>query len=312
MPDNNKVVLPKQNLFPADPKYINHTYGVLLKYPDTATSLHYEIECKFCQHTYDNDFILSLNRKQVFVNDEIPEIKLYQMADQMAKAFYPVLLRVGRDDKKIKAIANYQDIAARCEQTYNQLSRDFDGDLASAFAEQYFRQYSNINTLTERLENELFYKLYCFPLYGSYSSELAKNSEYSFPFNTADNDPILKIAHRIEPDYTADYKIIVNLKSIAAASTESDLFDGKVSFNAQYDLYADDQTVCSILGSAAYQGISGERNKIEFEVYHLDPENRIPQPKAKEQQVTTAKQQDSIIIESDVREKKKSFWNIFN
>jgi len=312
MATEKKVILQNGNLLAFNPRYINNTYGVLINYPEKEITVHYEIVCRYCGYINDYHFLFSLDRKQVFINNKVPEMKLYQMADDMAKAFYPVELCISNTEKVIKKIENYTEIVERCQQAYNQIANGYGGDLASTFSQQFKKQYSNPNILKDRFQNELFYKLFFFPLYKRYTPQLTAVSAFSFPFDMDSEDPLLQISHQISPDYTYDDKIMVNLNSTALPAENTSAENNDTSFEACYQLYANDYTISSITGKAICNNAMGEKSTMEFEMYHLDAETRVKPVVTLSKPVESIPGTRSIIVESAEVKKVRSFWGIFN
>ena len=84
------------NLLSFNPINIHDFYGVLIKYSHKGTTIHYEIECNFQKYLNNGDYILSINRKDVLINNEPPDKKMYELATELAKSLYPVLLQIDR------------------------------------------------------------------------------------------------------------------------------------------------------------------------------------------------------------------------
>lgn len=305
METERKITLGNENYLSFHPERIRHTYGVLLKYPEKDISVHYEIECRYERNAGDYHFLLSLNRKQVFVNNEVPAMKLYQMADVMVKAFYPVELYINKTDLEIKKIGNHAEIIERCQQAEEQLAVRYKGELADTFFKQFTKQYTNGNILTDRLMNELFYKLYFFPLYQRYTADFSVVSNFRFPFSEDQENPLLEITHQISPVYTDTELIKIDLKGSPLDEQGNPLSENmEIGFQASYYLYGDDHTISMITGKAFYQTIMQKKSTIEFEVYHLDAEKR-------NKELVTGNNVNTLTAPAEV-EKKKSFWNIFN
>lgn len=311
MEGDHKIILPHGNSLSFHPERIKHRYGMMISYPEKGTSVHYEVICQYLKNINDSHFLLSMDRQQVFVNNAAPKLKLYQIADSMAKAFYPMELYINSKSLEIRKIGNYPQIAARCGETLKLLKTQYEGDLAASFFEQYEKQYSNVNILTDRLQDDLFYHLYFFPLYANYTEELTAISEINFPFDLDRDKPLLQVEQQINP-YAVDHKIEIRLKSINPG--REDNLDPDFGFEACYRLYNDDHNISSITGKAFHHFNQDKKSTIEFEMYHLDPDDRQLHDDSKESSVQTStdsNNKDSFIISSD-KVKKKSFWNIFN
>lgn len=302
-----KVILERDNFLSFHPECIDHTYGVLVRYPEKDIVMHYEIACQYKQQVGDGHFLMSMDRKQVFINREIPDLKLYQMADIMVKAFYPIELIVSKTDLQVKKINNHPEILTRGQQAEQQLKLRYEGELADTFAQQFNRQYSNSNILMDRLQQELFYKLFFFPLYTRYDGESKAVSEFSFPLNTDQDDPLLQVTQTLSPAYTNDDMLELHVKGIPYKDAATPV--NEAGFEACYHLYASDHTIRLLTGTAFYKTKEGKKSTIEFEIYHLDPEKREEKKSIITPVATTA---GTFFIDPVETRKKRSFWNIFN
>ena len=85
-------------------------------------------------------------------------------------------------------------------------------------------------------------------------------------------------------------------------------------FTAQYQLYAEDHTIYSIIGSANYIDKENKPAEIEFEVYHLNEEERDVKGKTSFKKIINSSEHNrqSLIIGVTEKPIKKSIWSFFS
>lgn len=298
----NKPILLYNNQLLFNPVGICHTYGVLVNYCHKKITLHYEIECRFQNYTNNGNYLLFLNRKQVFINDKLPQNKLYEMADEMAKTIYPVILHINKDNKIID-IVNYKEILTRKKSTLQRLSEYFKGDTAQTCLSNFERHCSNPNIIIRALESDLFYKLLFLPLHTLYTTYLTVEltTELSFGENKL---PFTTMA-KLNPNYSEKEKVVIDVCGV----------NDNAKFVMQYQLHAEDHTVFSIIGSATYAEKENEEDKMELEIYHLNPEkrmvNRVNSFTNIRKRLSGDKESSIIIEAKEAKPMRKSFWGIF-
>ena len=257
-----EIVFFNNNMLLSVPANINNRYGVELNFGNNK--IHFEIIYRYIQRVSQEEFQLSIDRGQVYVNNVQPKGKLYQMADKMGKVIYPIVINMDRE-KRITGIANHQEIITRCKKAQQQLSTYYTGEYAERYIRLFEKQYMNSNNLINHLERELFFRLYFLPIQGEYSG-FSKSSIYNFPFG--DNRNIIcQLDINLEPLVTKHGKIVTHI------STREENTD--LCFQATYLLYPDDHSVFSIIGSLRFEDNNKRKKNVMFEIYHLNPDERV-------------------------------------
>lgn len=264
-----KKIIIHNNVLGFKPDYITNDYGLTITYPTKKLKIHYQARLNFHKQLNENDRIFSIDRKQLFVNNQLPDIHLYEMADKMAKSIFPVIFRIDKNNEII-VIENYDGISNRCNSLVRELSHYYKDETAEKIISNFKKQYSNAFFLSNQLQEDLFYKLLFFPLHKQYTSELKAETKYSFRFGQKKAIPFL-LLHQIQPEYTDSGKLIVNLKSIDNIEN-SQIFQN--TFEASYQLYPEDHSIMSIMGKAIITDDRSVKEIIEFELYHLNVEQR--------------------------------------
>ncbi|WP_433812737.1 hypothetical protein [Flavobacterium johnsoniae] len=266
--------------------------------------VHYEVEinCK-TSNTY-NDFIFEINRKQVYINNKVPNLLVGQMLEKCAKVIFPIKI-IPAEDGTISEIENHKEIVQR----WNSLKEHLGSYYYSEAAYKILNNVQNIILNKQKLERSLnkdwFFHLYFSPLYIDYPLQTPQTYKWKSP--VLGNQSIdYKVNHTIDEYYTSTGKIIINAKgkSIDERSIEEflqgiDYPKAKLQgiscktleseMEVKYKLYAEDRSIFSI-SSTYHTKISDTKNKIQkISLYHLienedfRPDSDVGARRAKEQ-----------------------------
>lgn len=297
--EQEEIILYNKNILFFAPYNINNRYGVIIDLGENR--IHYEVEIKYIGHLTPDVFRISIDRKQVYINNQEPHFKLYEMADQMAKSIYPLILDINKE-KKIQAIANYQDIRQRSTDVQKRLSQYFVGEYANKYIQTFKKHVNNPNTLINHLENELFYQLFFLPIQGLYDEQLTRKTQYSHlsEMNTITiYDLNVELNHR----YTESGKIIAKIHS-------TEVLDANISFEAEYRLYPEDHSIFSMRGNLILLNDKNKACNTHFEIYHLNTSERIiKRGIINHKKLSSIKGQQEKT--SNALKKQKRIWNIF-
>ena len=279
------------------PMNFNHRYGVIFQFP--KDKMHFEIDCIYTGRIPDDVYQITINREQVYINEKEPDSMMYEAADKMAKAVYPLVLHINRE-RKIEEISNYTEIVERCEKVKEELPKYYAGEYAEKHIGQFEKHYNSPNDLINCIENDLFYQLFFLPIQGLYEN-LQKTMQHQFVFGK--NGKInCNVETRIEPTYTESGKLVARVVG-------TEMQNNKPCFEAEYRFYPEDNSIFSIVGYLTNASDEQEEtaSRVDFEIYHLNPEKRVFRniiPKYKMLYLTDEK--------TDAVEKKRSFWDMFS
>ena len=278
------------------PMNFNHRYGVVFQFP--KDKVHFEIDCIYDGRITDDVYQITINREQVYANEQAPNTKMYEIADQMAKAVYPLVLHINRE-RKIEEIHNYQEIVQRCAEARKKLPEYYQGEYAEKYIDLFEKHCSNPNSLINHMESNRFYQLFFLPIQGLYE-KLKKTVEHQFIFDKS-GEINCNLEVTLEPKYTEWGKLVAH---VVGKSVQN----GKTCFEAKYFLYPEDNSIFAIQGHWAHASDEqAEASRVNFEIYHLNPEQRVFKniiPKYKMLYLTEEKK--------EAVEKKRGVWGIFS
>lgn len=267
-------------------------YGVVLHLK--KSKVHYEIEFTYKGIVSEGIYQIAIDRKQVYVNDKKPSQKLYEMADQLSKAVYPLLLDIN-SEQKIEKIANHNEIVHRCKEAQMKLSQYYVGEKAREYFRLYQKHYENPNVLINNIENDLFYQLFTLPIHGSFENQQRK---IQYDFVSSNDSASCNLVVTLDPAQEKSGKLTVRVIS-------EEKQDTLPCFETEYRLHPGDHSIFWIRGHLCKKNDSQIPCRTDFEIYHLNPKES-----------KTDKSGSFSLVEGELSEsqkkKKSRFWDFFS
>lgn len=253
----NPVILDNQN-FISTPQNLDGRYGVTTYCKDNK--IQYEITVTYKGHTPSDEFIFYINRKQLYINDNEPDLLLYEMANKMSKAFFPMLIGINNQGQ-VFSIYNYQEIQERSKEIVKELRQYYVGEYAEKYINNFQINCTNVNTIIKNIRNEIFLKLFFFPIYGNYDKNLLTRREliwydkYNIKYEES-------LSISIYPYYNRTGKLKLYVKPEKKETTSPFI-------NAEYRLYPNDNSIAMIIGEIALFNVKKELVVTKVEIIHL-------------------------------------------
>ncbi|GGF16045.1 hypothetical protein [Flavobacterium limi] len=300
----------------------NRIYGLTcqnFENDSLISSIHYEIQM-LCIHSYENNFFsYEINRKQVYIDNTAPDLKIEQIADSCAQAIFPVQIKIS-EDRKIVEITNHNDIKKRWLVIKDKLSKYYEGHIITQILNKVETTFSDKALLSESICKTWFFHLYFRPIYNTYTKNKSLNFVWESP--VFGNQIIsYDVQQTIEEYYSATDKLFINIKgkSIDKRSV-NELLNGysypksemsgiktqplESEMEIQYKLYGEDQSIFSVIGTYKTKITQKKYKTTQIEIYHL-PENSSFRPSSQPKQ----KNISYWINEEEPKKKKSGFWN---
>jgi hypothetical protein len=319
-----KVFIEKETAIQLNGFNPSRAYGFTCQHFENDTlisSIHYQADVQ-CIQSSDNSFFFEVNRKQVYVDNVAPDLKIEQIADACSQAIFPVRIKVGPEGNMID-IVNHNDIKARWFPIKERLSKYYTGNLVQEILLRMEATLVDKILLKEAIGEMWFFHLYFKPLYTRYKQNEPQHDIWESP--AFGNQTIAYgIQQTIGEYYSATDKILVNIqgnsvdeRSIEEVVSRCNYPKSKMAgmkakplesqMQVQYKLYGEDRSIFSVIGTYKTTITEKKHKTTQVEIYHL-PENGSFRPPVKE------KQRDmSFLFEEDIPVKEKGgFWNKFN
>jgi hypothetical protein len=260
---------------------------------ELSNTVHYEIEVECIQSHYNN-CIFEINRKQVFIDQQAPDLKIEQIAEACAQAIFPIRVKIDQEGSIVE-IVNHKAIKQRWIPIKERLLKYYQGNIVPEIILRSETVLLNENLLEKSICKNWFFHLYFKPLYIGYTPD--KLHDYIWESPVFGNQIIkYDVNHTIEEHYSATDKIFINAKGKSIDErTIDEVLNGcsypkskmagivvaplKSEMEVQYKLYGEDRSIFSIIGSYKTK-ITEQKQKItQVEIYHL-PENSSFRPQS--------------------------------
>jgi hypothetical protein len=254
------------------------SYGVCIQNfdnDDLKHTIHYEIEVICIVNNVDHSFVFELDRKQVYINNIEPDLKIEKIATKAGSALFPIQIKTNLHGQ-IAAIVNYKAIKKRWLLVKQDIEDYFKGGMAQKIVDNIETILFNEEDFKQSLYKNWFFTLYFSPLYMIYNATLKRQVKRDYPI-FGDKTAQYEAIHRLNNKYTSSSKIAITIEGKATdvrtieevISGESDLksqFNPEVvsiasEFELQYFLNINDNSINSINGSFKTK-INNANNKI--------------------------------------------------
>lgn len=296
------------------PSLLKHRYGMLIRYFEgeaETLKLHYGISLSGVGDATGGLAAVTIDREQVYINNQAPQLLAEQMADAMGKCLFPVKVQVHANGS-MGAVLNDAEIQARWRKAKPAMEQYYKGDVADSVFNLMEAQLSSERYITGSLKKDLFFALYFQGMYDHRLTGAGSRTELHFPF-TAFGTPV-GFAVTASPEEAANGKIGIQLKGackddrsfrdiINKKILASDPGGSKVQGNIDlvYKFYPETHIIYSIVGFV--QLSDGQQSRsIAIELFHQPGNNTEARAQRKPQQN---------IIEEEQVVTRKPFWALF-
>lgn len=269
------------NLFPVR-FYTQKTYGYTLENYEgdlLKNKIHYEVDAVYKKNDF-NFKIIEINRKQVYINQKMPDVAVEQLLDKIAQNIFPIALQIN-DTGEIKAIANHNKIKERWRITKDELTNYYKKEQSDAIIKKADLCFNNEKELIGMLSKNWFFNLFFKPIYGNYPKEKEIQYTSKVPF-LSKRLVEYEITQTLKDLYTKSGKVIINhTGKIADHRTLDEVLQNKTVLekdrpniqliqsegNVQYKLNSSDNSIFSIIGTFNTKMSNDKINKIQIEIY---------------------------------------------
>ncbi|KIA94811.1 hypothetical protein OA93_19060 [Flavobacterium sp. KMS] len=246
--------------------------------------MHYEIEIDFKNDNYSNNYILEINRKQIFINNQIPNFKIEQIADKAAQTIFPLCIKVKKNGE-IEEILSCETIKKRWLLVKEGLLKYYKEEIILKIIDKIEIVLLNENLLKQSISQNWFFQLYFKPLYVDYTEKLRCKFIWDSPV-FGDQSIKYGVVHTIKEHYSLDNKISINADGIAIDERTIDEIRTGYKFpksklsgeeqeavvssmNVDYKLYVEDRSIFSATGTFETKINEKTQQKIQVELYHF-------------------------------------------
>ena len=253
--------------------------------------VHYEIEIR-CIQNHVSNCVFEITRKQIYINNQAPDLMMEQIADKAAQTIFPIHLKL-TESGEIDAIENMDAIKKRWIQKKEELNSYYEGIIIEDIINKTERILLNHNALKQSICDNWFFHLYFKPLYIDYTQKLQRKFIWESPVFGHQNLEYGAI-HTIDENCSETNKIYINVKGlsleersldqikkgihgISSINADNAIEEIESEMEAQYKLYAEDRSIFSIISTFKTKIGTNLYNINNVSIYHL-PESKEYRP----------------------------------
>lgn len=191
------------------PPDFSRTYGVMIIFTTETieTSLKYEVMVSYVKTITETTRIFKIERvSSVYVNDIVPDTTADELAYEVGKVFYPLMIEVGFDGK-FQAVHNYKEILGRWPAVKDNVLSYFTGEETGNYLKLMEETLYDESEINECFRNDLFISSYFNSIYKSYTKAYQIEEEMSFPVAVRTRSVEFLTTQRVDQDLN-DYDAI--------------------------------------------------------------------------------------------------------
>lgn len=236
-------------------------YGVIVKFFPKELQLHYKINVKRIQNT------IELVKEKTYINNQEITKVVEQIFEKAEQALYPLKIITDHNGDLLK-IDNSEQIAERWSSKYlPELKEYYVSESAEEIIDELDKALKDVDAKRNMLTKNIFYRLFCLPVYQSYP-EFLKKDILHICFPGMPGEVSYKVEYKLGKNYTRGNKIVLEIKGVEEESM--------INLNAQkghielfYKLHKETKILFSITGVISAFDHDIEQ-KIEFQLYELN------------------------------------------
>lgn len=296
------------------PSQLKHRYGMVIRHFEgemETLKMHYALTVSSAGDTAGTQAEVLVDKEQVYINNQAPQLLAEQLADQVGKCLYPVRLSVDAQGSMV-SVTNEMEIRKRWDKAKPALEQYYIGSVADAVFSSMEAQLASGRYLTGNLKKDLFFALYFQGLYENNPVRYERNTAFPFPLMPFGTPVLFSGRYSREQDENSD-KIVINfkgtcadersyrdivLKKILPSGAAADKAKGRLEL--VYKLYPGTHVIYAITGFVQVSDGADSRS-IVIELFHQPGSEAVADKR---------EAQTNIITEQQVVTR-KPFWALF-
>lgn len=284
-----------------NPTGLKRTYGVIFDLANGEKKLHvhFEVVIKYLGKLQDQYLLIEMDKKDVFINNQMPENTIDQFTAACGAILYPLEV-ITSSHGEFLGINNKKAIRERWEEKKPKLQQYYKGEKAEEIFTYMDLALGSDHHLVNSVFEDQFVALYfskAIAISHKIGLETFEISIPGLPYTRA-----VKYEIKQETDGSPTDNGTIQLLQKGHCTDERDQIDpGKGEVNLRYSLYRKDHTINSITGSFDLF-TKGTLRAIQVQVYHLREKD----------EAGTAALQDNKQEEKKVEKKRRSFFSFLD
>ncbi|WP_433829341.1 LysM peptidoglycan-binding domain-containing protein [Flavobacterium anhuiense] len=194
-----KVSLASNYKLPFIADKINKNYKVqyITVDGDEVDTLEMEMSVKWLATDKNRFHLFEINRSSIYVNNEMPNTVMDELARKTAQVLYPLKIVVDESGKWI-AVYNYNEIDSRWKHSKDKVLDYFEGQVAEKYIDETEYALQNTDTLFSFLASDYFLRAFFNGIYIGYTADFSFKNEVFFPL-VKDEEAKFEVEQKINP-----------------------------------------------------------------------------------------------------------------
>lgn len=171
------------NIYPRS-QTLNHAYWFryILEDEKSKTEIHYKILVRYLREgTGETDLYFIHRISDVYINDELPDLCMDELAYETGKVFYPMVIEIDKKNQWVE-LRNYTQIKDNWINTVRPFVQlRFGGEIGEKYLARMDNVIQSKHSIEEAFKNDLFFRFYFNTFYHSYSQKFEIDRVLEFP-----------------------------------------------------------------------------------------------------------------------------------
>lgn len=237
-----KVILGKDYRLPFVPERIDKKYRAqyTTEVGHEIDTIEMEVSVKWMASDKNSFHLFEINRKSIYINNEVPDTVMDELAAKTAEVLYPLKIVVDESGKWID-IYNYDEIESRWKGKKEEILDYYEGEVTENYIDHTETAFESAVTLFKSISSDYFLRAFFNGIHINYTADYALKNEVYFPLEK-DEESLFKVEQKIDPLLDESFFVKVEQKGeYVDAVTESNFgfVPWKGNYSATYLLDAD-------------------------------------------------------------------------
>ena len=296
MPDyflnNNQPIINKSPHTVVAFTRFQRTYGVIFIFDNDnkQQKIHYEKEMIFSN--YDGLNIFYINKKEVYLHNNVPSAIVDRLSAECGKVLYPLQITVSNPGV-FTAVHNIEEIKKRWRDKKPSLQQYYNGPIAQNIINNMDKALADTTLVYNALAQDWFYTLFFAPVYHVHKPGHLCNADIRLPFEAYNKPVLFNVQQTGSEALTVDGHIEVTVQgSCTDPRSLEDILKGYPipvskaatgictvatgTVNLVYKLDPLSLNIFSITGNCKMKLHNGKQKTVTVEVYNLTEKDKTP------------------------------------
>lgn len=249
---------------------LEKNYGVTIEHKGSSKkTIKFDYEMKILFSPFEPNYTVTLDRGQVYVNNQLPSLKAEELAFSLGQILYPIKFLM-RPDRSFINIMNLKQIQERWHSKKDSIAKYFRGDIVHVQLNKMEKMLGNKYRLENSIKKNLFLNLYFIPLYQEYENNVQIPHCQSFALFPFSDLVEFSILSTVDPELSLSGKKIVDIQGKIVSCDPTAISEGEVSLLYKFN---SDGSIFSIEGLFKILNGDNKEKDIEVKIFDKDTES---------------------------------------